>query len=254
MAKTILSLVFIAPYGIFTLEVIMFGYIYKITNTCNGKIYVGKRKGKPENTLNYYGSGLLINRAINKFGKHMFSKDILCSCKSLVEQNELEKYWIAKLKAQDKTIGYNIGGGGEFGDVFTNNPNKEKIRKNMSIAQTGVKHPQWRKDLKSKVQTGKKHKGYSVEGKKNCSEAQKKLYANGYISPSLGRKMTPKQLRQNAENSKIPVTQYSLDGEFIKDWPSAVDASRALGINGICGVVKGTQRQAGGFKWKYTNK
>ncbi len=53
--------------------------------------------------------------------------------------------------------------------------------------------------------------------------------------------------------SKI-ILQYSLDGEFIKEWPSATEASRALGrniIGGIGLVCKGKKKSAGGFIWKY---
>ena len=50
------------------------------------------------------------------------------------------------------------------------------------------------------------------------------------------------------------VLQYSLDGEFIKEWPNAYAASHGLGmnINGDIGLVcKGKKKSAGGFIWKY---
>ena len=47
----------------------MFGYIYKITNKINGKIYVGKHKyDKPEIDESYWCSGSYIMRSINKYG------------------------------------------------------------------------------------------------------------------------------------------------------------------------------------------
>ncbi len=52
------------------------------------------------------------------------------------------------------------------------------------------------------------------------------------------------------------VLQYSLDGEFIKEWPNATVASRGLGMNihGDIGLVcKGKKTSAGGFIWKYKN-
>lgn len=50
------------------------------------------------------------------------------------------------------------------------------------------------------------------------------------------------------------VLQYSLDGEFIKEWPNATVASHGLGmsIHGDIGLVcKGKKKTAGGFLWKY---
>lgn len=50
------------------------------------------------------------------------------------------------------------------------------------------------------------------------------------------------------------VLQYSLDGDFIKEWPSAHAASRGLGrkINAdISLVCKGEKKSAGGYIWKY---
>ena len=50
------------------------------------------------------------------------------------------------------------------------------------------------------------------------------------------------------------VLQYSIDGRFIKEWPSATDASLGLGLNIIAGigmVCKGKRKTAGGFIWKY---
>ena len=50
------------------------------------------------------------------------------------------------------------------------------------------------------------------------------------------------------------VLQYSLGGEFIKEWPNAYAASAGLGkkINADIGLVcKGKKKSAGGFIWKY---
>ncbi|MBQ5971356.1 MAG: hypothetical protein IJL45_02985 [Prevotella sp.] len=47
------------------------------------------------------------------------------------------------------------------------------------------------------------------------------------------------------------VLQYSLDGTFVKEWPNAYSAGRALKISGIGEVCKRNQKTAGGFLWKY---
>ena len=47
------------------------------------------------------------------------------------------------------------------------------------------------------------------------------------------------------------VFQYRLDGLFIKEWPNAHSAERALEISGIGEVCKGKKKSAGGYIWKY---
>jgi len=180
-----------------------YGYIYKTTNLINSKIYVGKKKGIVENTSDYLGSGLLISYSIKKYGKENFKKEVLCYCSDFNDQNEKEKYWIKELKSNDLTIGYNIGKGGEFGDIFTNHPDKDKIREKISKAKKGKKHPEWRNQLKSLRQTGKKHKKYSDQGRKNCSEAQKRLYKNGYVNHNKGKKVDEEHRLLNVKNLRL---------------------------------------------------
>lgn len=53
-------------------------YIYMTTNLINGKKYIGQHKGKVNDS--YLGSGTTITKAIQKYGKENFKKDILCMC------------------------------------------------------------------------------------------------------------------------------------------------------------------------------
>lgn len=121
--------------------------IYKTTNKINNKIYVGQDK---YNNPNYLGSGLLLNRSINKYGKENFIKEIIDETNDQSELNEKEKMWIVNLNSFYPN-GYNIAEGGSGGDVFTNNPDKESIRKKCS--KPGEKNGMF----------GKHHKPESIE-------------------------------------------------------------------------------------------
>jgi len=108
--------------------------VYKTTNNINGKIYVGKDEGGQAE--DYMGSGLLIDRAFEKYGRENFTKIILEECEKSV-CGEREKYWIKELKSQDPDIGYNISPGGDGGDTISNHPDRERIIKQIGNSQKG---------------------------------------------------------------------------------------------------------------------
>lgn len=58
----------------------------------------------------------------------------------------------------------------------------------------------------------------------------------------------------NGNNSK-PVLQYDLYGNLIKEWPSANEIKRELGlkIQHICEVCRGDRKTAYGYIWRYKN-
>ena len=95
----------------------MFYTIYKTTNIINGKFYIGKHQTKDLND-GYVGSGKLLKRAIEKYGKDNFHTEILHICESEQQMNTLEKI----LVVPDKETNYNLcdGGKGGFGYINTN--------------------------------------------------------------------------------------------------------------------------------------
>jgi group I intron endonuclease len=84
--------------------------IYKTVNNINNKFYIGKQANS---RIDYYGSGILLNKALKKYGKHNFTKHILESNLTRNEAADRERYWIQTLHATSK--GYNIALGGEGG-------------------------------------------------------------------------------------------------------------------------------------------
>ena len=88
-------------------------YIYKITNTINGKWYIGKHSGTDPN---YMGSGKILKQAYAKHGHSNFNKEILETCSTEAELNIRESYWISKTNATTDPMSYNLVDGGTGGD------------------------------------------------------------------------------------------------------------------------------------------
>lgn len=103
--------------------------IYKITNTLNGKIYIGK---DTTSDPKYYGSGLLIRRSINKYGIDNFTKEIIDITEDYNELSNKEIYWIKHFNSTNPEIGYNISEGGDGGNTLSNHPDLDIIRKKIS--------------------------------------------------------------------------------------------------------------------------
>lgn len=89
--------------------------IYKTTNLINGRYYIGKHVGTLEDS--YLGSGVGIMRAIKKYGKEQFKREILIVCSSNKLMNELERLYINEEIVQDKSS-YNMILGGQGGMLF----------------------------------------------------------------------------------------------------------------------------------------
>ena len=51
--------------------------VYRITNMINGKKYIGKHS-TTDVYDGYFGSGVAIKQAINKYGIDNFKKEIIC--------------------------------------------------------------------------------------------------------------------------------------------------------------------------------
>lgn len=49
----------------------------------------------------------------------------------------------------------------------------------------------------------------------------------------------------------IPIIQLSLDGKFIKEYPSIISAKKELKLHHIVSCCKGHRKTCGGYKWMY---
>lgn len=67
--------------------------IYKITNLANGKMYIGRHKTDNVDD-GYMGSGILIRRAVEKYGAENFRKEWLMFCEDEEEMDYMERVFV----------------------------------------------------------------------------------------------------------------------------------------------------------------
>lgn len=98
-----------------------YGYVYEIRNNVNGKSYIGSRKLALDTSWEQYmGSGVLIKKAIRKYGRENFTKFLVCYAMTVDDLYAME--WEHIKKSQDNGTGgeYNLfRGPGAGGDTFS---------------------------------------------------------------------------------------------------------------------------------------
>lgn len=73
-------------------------------------------------------------------------------------------------------------------------------------------------------------------------------------SSEKGREHGKEKLKEKIiKDMSIPVMQFDLSGNFIKEFPGIQQAQRESNINHIWDCLSGKRKTAGGFQWKYSN-
>lgn len=166
-----------------------FGIIYKITNTVNGKIYVGQTirtvKERFRNHCNKVGCTYLHN-AIKKYGKENFIIEVIEEA-PIEKLDEREIFWIKTLKSTWKDGGYNIYEGGTSGRRNISKLTENQIKQLIQLDKEGVSHIQLGKlfniDRKSvtsilKRSTCYKNKKVKLEDREDLQGIKSYLFAN----------------------------------------------------------------------------
>ena len=131
------------------------GYIYKITNKINGKVYIGQTKKTIEERFQEHLKKAKIhtNRylydAMNKYGYENFIVSQIEKCPDN-NLDEKEIFWIAFYQSNNKLYGYNMTAGGGGGNTWINNPYKKETSKRLSQANKGKKHKmsnEWKQNI-----------------------------------------------------------------------------------------------------------
>lgn len=107
-------------------------YVYEITNKVNGKKYIGKHSTElPFLKDDYYGSGVLMLKALSKYGRRNFSRRVIGQYETEQEALDAEFKEIEKVNAYNNPQYYNLCQGG----------NEGKKNKCFSIYKYKGKHP-----------------------------------------------------------------------------------------------------------------
>lgn len=130
-------------------------FVYTITNTVNGRVYVGKSvmpatRWTQHKVDSRKGSAPLY-RAMRKYGLGAFEFVVVESCSSESESYDAESRWIAKLNSTTDGWGYNQTAGGK-GTFQASSATRAK----MSAAKTGKKQSPESVALRAAANTGKK--------------------------------------------------------------------------------------------------
>ena len=110
----------------------IYGVIYLLWNTLNGKRYVGQTtKPLDVRIMQHKRSDFVVDKAIQKYGIENFRYGVIKTCATREELNYWEKYFIVTLNSK-APYGYNMTDGGEGNAGWHHKPE--------SIAKMSKKH------------------------------------------------------------------------------------------------------------------
>jgi group I intron endonuclease len=218
-------------------------YVYKITNTVNGKIYIGKSIDPKARWRRHVSAAKTKSKAqffylqasINKYGEDCFSMEIIDKCETAEEAYNKEIYWISHYNSNNKKIGMNLtaGGDGTLGHTVS-----AEAREKMSKANKGRKMPEWLRQKIIAVNTGivrseetrKKMSVHQIGAGnhrygKHCSEEQKKIISarqkGRVVSEETKNKVRTSTIKRFAQSpmskesrQKISVARIGKPSEF----------------------------------------
>jgi group I intron endonuclease len=206
--------------------------IYKITNP-NGKIYIGQSTDvlkRFQIHKGLYGNNLTkLERSFNKYGIKNHKFELLEECSSDMLDKK-EKYWIYSYNSINEGLNIEVGGNGGYLSDHTKNLISKK-KKN---------HPCY-----SNPQRGKKISKALKGREKNWGKGKEKK----------GKKQL-KEFKDHVSKIKsTPILQYNINGEFIKEWDSIINASKTLNVHreAISSNLRKITKTSGGYVWRYKN-
>ena len=247
------------------------GYIYKITNIKNNKIYIGQTvKERPTDRYSQHRylanhpecetSISYLHRAMNSDGLDNFKFEVIEKIDNSL-LNEREQYWIKHLNCKVPN-GYNMTDGGEGTKGFSRPQTlQERLKRQKSNKQFYINHPE---ALIKRSQIAKQL-WQNEEFRKKVTESIKKTYVErpelrqrfcGKNNPMYGKHHTEESLqkiRTAAAKKKLKIAQLDKDTlEIIKIHDGVKDAEKALNVShGWISKAAKQNKVAYGYRWKF---
>jgi group I intron endonuclease len=183
----------------------MSAIIYLLTNTINGKQYVGQTVYSLKNRWWKHcwsvrnGSNLHLHNAMRKYGPDAFTREIL-EHTTIEDVNARETYWIAELNTREH--GYNMTEGGEGTRGIIRS---EEYRAKQRVAKTGKKYSNETRSRMSAAHIGKRFSDESrarmciaQKGRRKSAEHRAKLSA-----ANMGKKLSPETIAKRTATYKL---------------------------------------------------
>lgn len=235
------------------------GYIYKIYNDVNDKVYIGQtttsiqiRWTQHLSKSAYREDNSIIHKAINKYGEEHFNIEvieIICQDDFVMIREELNKreiFWIKQYNTISPN-GYNMLCGGGYTPITSRKIYQFDLCGNYIQEFDSISNA-----LRHLNESTKNVRIQRCIGKDNYAFGFLWSYYKDYNPYDLYIKN--KKMRKSQDKNRIPVNKYDLDDNYKGSYISGTAAAKDLGRNhsgNITDCCRHKTKTAYGYKWYY---
>ena len=208
------------------------GYIYKITNTVNNKVYIGQtiRTVEERYQRHLYEAKCHTNRplydSMNHHGVDNFTVEVLVEAPN-ERLNELEAFYISEYNSTDPAVGNNLTKGGDSCRVCLSEDVEARRVAKIVAAHKGTKQS---KETVEKRVAKLRGQTRTTEQRKRFSEGQKKrdpdTFARGFTVPQVRRDKISATLAGQKQSEETKLKRKESISK-LKWWNNGVENLRA---------------------------